>query len=597
MKRTRSLAAIILAFGGLLFSTPAYANTLEDAQAALAAGQQEVIDATQARDDAKVAYDDAYAAWLASAVEHPEVTVQASGNVVPNGDFHDASSWSGITMYEPWMYNNYGSAVVRDGALWGSYSSGNFYYQQGTFASPVRTVTFSVDVWDNANQRSNTQYDYYRIEFRTYAADGTRLNYYNLQYSGAFHDWKTLTQTYTLPADAVRWDVGFRLSDGGYWNGNYGPAVDNVKVLVDTQSTTPAWTEYGQAETVAKDDALNTLNAAQARLDNAIAAIPGLERAVEDATPPWWAQETYEGGVVTITAPDGWEFYSARAWYGSPTDKNCGADVSSILEGIMVGNTTVTVSLDNGLFGDPCGGVVKVTRFTWSIIPVAVVPSPEPSVSPTPEPTPTPSEPVLPSPEPTPTPSVEPTPTPTPVEPTPTPSPTQTKSPEPTPEPSKTPAPVEPTIQPTPEPSPTATLPEPEPIPSPEVPSETVSNLLEVPVDELTPEQVDQLVEAAYSTLETAEPGSEEYVQALEALAVAAEADDPEVPAELAAVPLIGPAATAVLGALNTLGNLGADMSPAVRETAKKEVVAAVVLTQVTTAAIQAAAPMNRKIK
>jgi hypothetical protein len=89
--------------------------------------------------------------------------------------------------------------------------------------------------------------------------------------------------------------------------------------------------------------------------------------------------------------------------------------------------------------------------------------------------------------------------------------------------------------------------------------------------------------------LESTPEGSPAYEKALDALAVAAQADDPEVPALLADIPGVGEAAVAVLGAFNAMGNLGADMSPAHRETAKKEVVAAIVLTQVTTAAIGAA--------
>jgi hypothetical protein len=59
-------------------------------------------------------------------------------------------------------------------------------------------------------------------------------------------------------------------------------------------------------------------------------------------------------------------------------------------------------------------------------------------------------------------------------------------------------------------------------------------------------------------------------VQALEVLAEAAQADDPEVPAEIANIPGVGVAAVAVLNAFNALGNLGADISPHVRKTMKK---------------------------
>ena len=97
------------------------------------------------------------------------------------------------------------------------------------------------------------------------------------------------------------------------------------------------------------------------------------------------------------------------------------------------------------------------------------------------------------------------------------------------------------------------------------------------------------LVAAALETFQTAEQGSPAYEQALEALAVAAQADDPEVPAELAAIPLIGNVAGAVLGTFNALGNVGADMAPQVRETAKKTVIASVIGVQAAVNAVGAA--------
>jgi len=136
------------------------------------------------------------------------------------------------------------------------------------------------------------------------------------------------------------------------------------------------------------------------------------------------------------------------------------------------------------------------------------------------------------------------------------------------------------------------TVPEPEPIPeegSKEIPAElTAENLLEVNLEavdptELTEAQAEQLVEAALETFLTAEEGSPEYEQALDALYLAAEQDDIELSPELAAIP--GLAAAAEL--INFLGNAGADMSPKVREESKKIIVTAVVAAGV---AVQAAA-------
>jgi uncharacterized membrane protein YgcG len=107
---------------------------------------------------------------------------------------------------------------------------------------------------------------------------------------------------------------------------------------------------------------------------------------------------------------------------------------------------------------------------------------------------------------------------------------------------------------------------------------------------------VEELVSAAEAVLENTEQGSPEYQQALEALAVAAIADDPQVSEELAAVPVVGAVATAVLESFNALGNVGADMAPAVREEAEKTVIASVIATgaavQATVGAATAAASM-----
>jgi len=84
-------------------------------------------------------------------------------------------------------------------------------------------------------------------------------------------------------------------------------------------------------------------------------------------------------------------------------------------------------------------------------------------------------------------------------------------------------------------------------------------------------------------TFETAEAGSPEYEQALDALYLAAEQDDIELPAELAAIPGLAGAVELI----NFFGNAGADMSPQVREESKKVVVTAVVAAG---AAIQSAA-------
>jgi hypothetical protein len=122
---------------------------------------------------------------------------------------------------------------------------------------------------------------------------------------------------------------------------------------------------------------------------------------------------------------------------------------------------------------------------------------------------------------------------------------------------------------------------------------------LELPVDvatvdpqSLSDEQVAELVLVANTILDNSEQGSAEYEQALDALFVAAQADDIVLSEELAAIP----GAEALVGALNFMGNVGSDMSTKVREESKKIVVTAVVavgaaVNAATGAALSAAAP------
>jgi len=328
----------------------------------------------------------------------------------------------------------------------------------------------------------------------------------------------------------------------------------------------------------------------------------------EQATPEpnWWSEEAWEGTVREITAPEGWVFASARGWYGSPTDDTCGVDVSTILQTLLVGQSSATIALDNGTFGDPCGGVVKVTRFTWSVVLATPVVEPTPTQSP--EPTPQPVN--TPSPQPEPQPTVLPMPTPEPTQdPAPAPEPAPAPAPEPPmPLPVETPAPLPPSkpevpaspppalepnpkpeIAPTPKPEPPALAdkaPSPKPIelPSEPKPSDPPPiaqlNPKTIEPEKLTQVEVQQLTEAAVSTLAMSEPGSAQYEQALDQLAVVAEADDEELPTELANIPLLGGVASAVLDNFNNLGNIGADMSPKQREEAKKQVLVSMAVSQ-----------------
>jgi hypothetical protein len=114
-------------------------------------------------------------------------------------------------------------------------------------------------------------------------------------------------------------------------------------------------------------------------------------------------------------------------------------------------------------------------------------------------------------------------------------------------------------------------------------------DLEEIVATDLSPAQVEALITAALETFETAEQGSPEYEQALDALFVAAQADDIVLDEALAALPLIGDVLGAALDVVNFLGNAGADMSPQVREQSEKTIIAAVIVAQIALSAVSMA--------
>jgi hypothetical protein len=292
-----------------------------------------------------------------------------------------------------------------------------------------------------------------------------------------------------------------------------------------------------------------------------------------------------EGSTIEVVAPAGQRILSVTAWYGDPNDGSRGVEVSSELTQLASGQTSVTIESSN-IYGDPAGGTVKVLIFV-----VTYQPLPEPTPQPTVDPTPVVPPIVIPEPQPTPEPQPEPTPEPQP-------EPEIPAEPEPEP-PVVEPEPpaVEPTTKPLPE-EPVNEIPgkpetEEEPITSAEELPEVISaelltkiDLTEIIATDLTSDQAEALKEAALETFETAEKGSDAYEQALDALFVAAAADDIVISAELAAIP----GAEALVDAINFLGNAGADMSPDVREESEKVVVAAVVAGNAAIAAAAGAA-------
>jgi hypothetical protein len=305
-------------------------------------------------------------------------------------------------------------------------------------------------------------------------------------------------------------------------------------------------------------------------------------------TVPDGAEVINEGSTFEVVAPVGQRIANAVGYYGDPNNSTRGGEVSSILFELLSGETSATIEVSNETFGnDPAPGTSKVLilLITYEDIPVQPTPEPTPTipiVDPTP-PVTVPESPVTPTPEET----VEPEPEPETI------PPTEESTPEPTPseEPTEEPTEVEPEPLPeseqTEEPGPVEPI-----VTAEELPEEISSELLmqidleEIIATDLTEAQAEALIEAALEVFETAEQGSEEYVQALEALFVAAQQDDIVLDEALAAIPLLGDVLGGATELVNFLGNAGADMSPEVREDSEKVVVTAIVAVQAALSAI-----------
>lgn len=413
--------------------------------------------------------------------------------------------------------------------------------------------------------------------------------------------WDTPTATSTsLERYAVSW------STDNFTNNGWGVASTTNSIIIprDSFATTGGLDQTYQFRIRSDNDTAAIYSSFSSTASTVVASPPPPAPTVPDG-----ATVTNEGSFVQIVAPEGQRIASAIGYYGDPNNSTRGQDVSSILFGLLAGSTSATVEVSNDTFqNDPAGGTPKVLilLIVYEDIPiepapVEPTPTPTPEVTPSPEPTPIPVPPVVPPVEPVVPPTIpvtpepEPSPGPEPEEPT-TPQPEEPVQPEePTTEPVEpSPEPVEP--EPSPEPSPKPTPSEEETITSVEdLPEEITPEVLmaidleEIVATDLTEAQADALVAAALEVFETAEQGSPEYEQALEALFVAAQQDDIVLDEALAAIPLLGDVLGGALEAFNFLGNAGADMSPQVREQSEKTIIASVIVTQIALSAVSMA--------
>lgn len=517
MKKLRFIAALFVAFGSLIFATPAQANETPVV----------VVVTTPGGDDSS------YQIPLTTTVTFDGVqynSVYATTNSVitfgrPDGTYWDYPRTPSISLYSmDWVvYPNW----RNDEHLIISASDGGF--QVDISARPI---------WlQGATQPTNINI------VAAINTDGTVAISYSL--TGPTYEGQTRT--------------GVRLTNGSVVSlEQYGIVQVEQPPVLQPEPVAPTPTPTPTPEPTPEPTPTPTPTPE-----------PTTEPVVRPPFVPEGATLISEGSAIEVVAPAGQRIVSVTAWYGDPVDGSRGVEVSSTLTQLASGQTSVTIESSN-IYGDPAPGTVKTLIFLVNYENIPVVPViPEP----TPEPAPTQTS----EPAPQPTTTEEPVDqTPAPVDPDPAPEGEPTPSPEETTEPV-----VEPTEN---EPEP---LPEPEP---PATPETLVEELSQIAPEDLTDAQVEQLVEAALAVFETAEQGSPEYEKALEALAVAAQADDAELPAELAAIPLLGDIAGAALNFFNDLGNFGADMSPQQRAKAEQTVIGAVIVGQVASMATAAAA-------
>jgi len=145
-----------------------------------------------------------------------------------------------------------------------------------------------------------------------------------------------------------------------------------------------------------------------------------------------------------------------------------------------------------------------------------------------------------------------------------------------------------------------------DPVPPVVVPVEPVTPVEPV----VTPEPIPTVEPTLEPVVEPVEPvltPAEQYQAVLDNLMTEAQADDIQVPENIASIPLLGDTAVALINALNFVGNVGADMTPEVRKKAKQTLVSAVIVTQIAqlstqtamsaaTASVASSSPKQRKI-
>jgi predicted nuclease with TOPRIM domain len=584
-------------------------SNLQSAQTAHNLASENLTSKSSALQSAQSAYNSSQVPNPNYVPPQPSYRTDTITNLLFNSDFsRGIEGWSGVAT--GWQGSQPG---LFNGQIVFSYM--NQTVSQGLYSGPFNnaTLTLSADWYNNDSNRNIT--DSYSMTVSAQDINHNPVGSATYTSQGR-HDWENKSVT-LVASGPVSWiTVSFSGIDNGYWYGDYGPHLRNPQLQVSSQTPTQS--------TSAPSIATGTMNV-----------------------------DINEGGEATFTAPNNGAFISSNLRYEAYDDATCGANVSP-----QLGGNTVTLSADNGTWGDPCGGWVKhlVGTLTYSSAEPEFIKDPalytalqtaqsnydsaqsaydtaQSSLQQAQDAQSSAQSSVddsnsyvtelqtgllnsqsskdsavstvnnLKSIRDAAQSAYE-------AE--------QTKFRDSQVEFSKAQTAYETSqsqyqiaqdnfanleiefnsasidvekatndVEDAQQALDSIPQPEPEPEPEPEKP--VAPEIPKGDPKDFTEAQVEELVNKAEAVLETAEQGSPAYEQALEALAVAAEADDPQISEALAAVPLLGDVAGAALEVLNNLGNVGADMAPAVREEAEKTVIASVIATGAAVNAVQAA--------
>jgi septal ring factor EnvC (AmiA/AmiB activator) len=274
----------------------------------------------------------------------PTTTTTLQEQVIPNllfnSDFsRSTEGWSGVN--PGWQGSN---PALIDGEIVFSYQ--NQTVSQGLFSGPFQnsTLTLSADWLNNDTNMGIT--DNYSMTVEAKDINQNTVGSATYTSTGS-HDWenKSVSLVATGPVSYIT--VSFSGIDNGFWYGIYGPHFKNPTLQIShgqmvTETTYEEVITYEEEtyytyETYYTTEPVLTQGTIQVQIN--------------------------EGGESTFTAPEGAVFVSSSLRYEAIDRPECGVDIQPNLEG-----NSITISADNGVWGDPCGGWYKHVIGTLSYL-------------------------------------------------------------------------------------------------------------------------------------------------------------------------------------------------------------------------------------